>query len=243
MLENQIIILAAGNGKRMKSELPKVMHKVGGKPMLQRVIENCSAITKDIILVYSDHLFPYLSSFDHGCKLVKQDNPLGTAYAVSVAKDLIDPNKVNSVIYADNPLITPSIIQGLISYRQLTGSALVTLAFERTNPNQYGRILVDDKGNFIKIVEFKFATEQEKQITLCNSGIMAFAPGILAKYLPECLRPAPEVAGKELYLTDIVRVCYLAGEKVSYYQPDNHELVIGVNTPEELMHANEIASK
>ena len=83
----QIIILAAGKGNRMNSELPKVMHKVAGVPMIERVIRSSKSVTDDLVLVYSDHLEPYLSAISPDCKLVKQKEQLGTAHAVFVAKN------------------------------------------------------------------------------------------------------------------------------------------------------------
>ena len=240
-MNNQIIILAAGKGSRMESDLPKVMHKVAGKPMLERVVENCSKVTGDLVLVYSGHLLPYLDPFKPKCKMVNQTEQLGTAHAVSVALELIDPSKICAVIYGDNPLITPPIIKDLLQYLTDSSSSVVTLALECDQPNHYGRIILDAAGNFKEIVEFKFATEQEKAITLCNSGIMAFAPGILNKYLPRCLAPNPEFPDRELYLTDIIAVCSKAGEKVSYYTSADHALLMGVNTKDELAKANILA--
>lgn len=239
-MQKQIIILAAGKGSRMKSDLPKVMHKVGDKSMLERVVDNASAITNDLILVYSDHIQEYLPIFEKKCKLALQEEQLGTAHAVWVASDLIDDNICSAVIYGDNPLITPDITTGLFDHLEKTNSAVATLVFEHEEPNAYGRIITDKEGNFKKIVEFKFANEEERKIKLCNSGIMAFAPGILKKYLPYCLDKSLQSQGKELYLTEIIEVCVNAGEKVSYYTSNNHQLVIGVNTQEELAAANKL---
>ena len=237
----QIIILAAGKGSRMKSELPKVMHKVGGKPMLGHVIDNCRRVSNDLILVYSDHIKEFLPEFSNKCTLVKQEEQLGTAHAVFVAKDKFDPEQPIGVIYGDNPLITADIIQNMFDHMQKTDSKALTLAFEYDKPNAYGRIVVDSKGNFEKIVEAKFASPEEKKITLCNSGIMSFAPGILNKYIESCLKA--DHPQKELYLTEIIEICALHGEKVSYYISDNYNLVLGVNTQEELRNANSIIDK
>lgn len=239
----QIIILAAGKGSRMKSELPKVMHKVGGKPMLEHVIDNCRRVSDDLILVYSDHIKEFLPEFSDRCALVKQEEQLGTAHAVFVAKDKFDPEQPIGVIYGDNPLITADIIQNMFDHMQKTDSKAVTLAFEYDKPNAYGRIVVDSGGNFEKIVEAKFANPEEKKITLCNSGIMSFAPGILNKYIDDCLKPNSDHPQKELYLTEIIEICAQNGEKVSYYTSDNYNLVLGVNTQEELQNANSIIDK
>lgn len=241
-MNKQIIILAAGRGSRMKSELPKVMHKVGGKPMVQRVIDSCAKITDDLILVYSDHLKDFLSSLS-SCKFAEQKLQLGTAHAVAAADNFIDKNKNIGVIYGDNPLITEHIISELFAFMEQQKSAVVTLAFEYNKDNQYGRIVVDEHGKFKRIVEAKFATKEQLKITICNSGIMVFAPGILEKYLPQCLIAKPEQPDRELYLTDIIEVCSKAGEKVDYYIPNDSDLVIGVNTKDELENANILAAQ
>jgi len=242
-MEKQIIILAAGKGSRMKSDLPKVMHKVGKKSMLERVMDNALAVTNDIILVYSDHIKQYLPLFEHKCKLSYQQEQLGTAHAVWTAKPLIRDDVHTAVLYGDNPLIIPQIITELFQHLQTSNAAVDALVFEHEKPNAYGRILVDTDGNFKRIVEFKFATEEEKKIKLCNSGIMAFAPGILNKYIEACMDHAKNsLDNKELYLTEIIEVCRNYGEKVTCYTSKNHSLVIGVNTQEELEIANEIWS-
>jgi len=241
-MQKQIIILAAGKGSRMKSNLPKVMHKVGSKPMLQMVVDNAYAVTNDIILVYSDHIVEYLPIFENKCKFALQENQLGTAHAVWVANSLINHNIQNAVIYGDNPLITPSIITELFEHLEVSKAAIAALVFEHEEPNEYGRIILDENGDFKKIVEFKVATDLEKKIKLCNSGIMAFAPGVLEKYLLACVEQSLGHSGKELYLTEIIQICSNAGEKVTYYTSKNHQLVIGVNTQEELEVANKIIS-
>jgi UDP-N-acetylglucosamine pyrophosphorylase len=243
-MQKQIIILAAGKGSRMKSDLPKVMHKVGGKPMLQMVVDNSYAISNDLILVYSDHIAEYLPIFEKHCKLVLQNEQLGTAHAVWVASSLINNNIQNAVIYGDNPLITSQIITELFNHLESSKAAVAALVFEHEEPNAYGRIVLDEKGNLKKIVEFKVATDLEKKIKLCNSGIMAFAPGILQRYLPLCVDQLRNRSGNELYLTEIIEICSSAGEKVSYYtSKNNHRLVIGINTQEELDAANNILNQ
>jgi UDP-N-acetylglucosamine pyrophosphorylase len=233
-LDVQILILAAGHGSRMESELPKVMHQVGGKPMLERVLYNALNVTNDIILVYSEKLFKFLEHYKQLCKLALQENPQGTAHAVAAANSELSHSKIIVVIYGDNPLITADIIKDLIDHLRKTKSSVVTLAFNRENPGQYGRIITDSADNFLKITEFKDASETEKKIQLCNSGIMAFAPEILEKYLSDCL--ISDVS-EELYLTKIIDVCVKNKELATYYLSKNSDLVIGVNTQEELEQA------
>lgn len=240
-VDPQIIILAAGNGSRMDSKLPKVMHEVFGKPMIEMALMNALEVTEDIVLVHSTKLLPYLNSYREMCKFVLQSTPLGTAHAVDSAMGLIDHEKVVIVLYGDNPLITSKIMKDLVDHLRQTKSSIVTLAFKRKNPAQYGRIVTDANGDFLKIVEFKDATDDEKKIQLCNSGIMAFAPTILEKYLPTCVLKSKQQ--KELYLTHIVEICYLNNEKVSYFLSEDVDLVVGVNTQEELAEASLLLQK
>ncbi len=242
-MNKQIIILAAGKGARMKATLPKVMHKVAGIPMVEHVIKNCLQVSQNLILVYSDHLQSYLPNLQKHCKLIEQRQHLGTAHAVAVAKSAFLKNCPIAVIYADNPLINSTIISNLFNYIKKTNSKATTLAFEFDKANQYGRIVVDNKGNFTRIVEAKFASKEEKKITLCNSGVMAFAPGILEKYIDKCLISNKNASKKELYLTEIIEICTLHDEKVSYFKSDNHNLLIGVNTQDELANANNIVMR
>lgn len=237
-IKPQIIILAAGNGSRMESSLPKVMHKVGGIPMIERVLNNAKKVTEDIILVHSSGLIPYLTPYRKICKFTLQKEQLGTAHAVQAAENLIDHSKYVIVIYGDNPLITSDIIHDLSSHLYHTEAAVCTLAFEREDPAQYGRIITDEVGNFVKITEFKDANDKEKKITLCNSGIMGFAPQILKKYLPLCLNPL--ILQKEFYLTRIIEICANNNEKVSYYLSPDSESVVGINTQAELRKVNKI---
>lgn len=234
----QIIILAAGNGTRMQSNLPKVMHKIGGKSMLERVFSSAKKVTDDIILIHSKTLVKHLEPYNNQCKFALQEEPQGTAHALHIAWDLLDHNKTAVVLYADNPLITSNLIIQLYSYLKETISAIVTIAFEKENPSQYGRIITDEKGNFLKIVEYQDASPEEKKNKLCNSGIIAFAPQILKNYLPYCMKSTKDI--KEFYLTKIIEICVSKNEKVSYFISQNADLVIGVNTKEELIEAGNI---
>lgn len=234
----QIIILAAGKGSRMESDLPKVMHKVGGVPMLETVLKNSFKVTNDVIIVYSEDLKKYLTPYENMCRFALQKEPKGTAHATYAAIDLIDENKITLVLYGDHPLITPDLMNELVVYLNFNNASLVTLCFERDDPAFYGRISLDKNDEFLEIIEYKNATEEQKKIKLCNSGIMAFNPGILNKYLPLFANDSSD--NKEVYLTEMVKLCKDKQDKVSYLLSDNHDLVVGVNTQNELLEANNI---
>jgi len=234
----QIIILAAGNGRRMESELPKVMHEVGGLPMIERVMLHARQITDEVFLVYSSQLENYIAPYKELSQCILQPVPLGTADAVRVTLDEIDDNKTIIVLYGDNPLITPQIINEMLEYLMNTNSSITTLCFKRDNPGEYGRIVTNESGEFLNIVEFKDATKEERAIKICNSGIMAFKAGILKKYLPLVCEEHTDKS-KELYLTSIIKTAKDKGEKVSYLLSSNENLVLGINNKQELKYAND----
>ncbi len=243
MSRKTIIILAAGKGNRMKSEKPKVLHEVKNKSMLDWVVGNCKLYTDNIILVYSDLIENYVEKYKPDIKLAKQEEPKGTAHATACALDFISETDVVGVIYGDNPLINTKIISQLFDHLESSKSDCVTLAFENDSENQYGRIVTDARGEFKSIVESKFASPEQSKITLCNSGIMAFAPSALHKYLPFCLKHDESHPDRELYLTDIIEHCVKNGGKVDYYKTKNKYSVLGVNTQKELKIAEEILDR
>ncbi|MFK8039883.1 MAG: sugar phosphate nucleotidyltransferase [Rickettsiaceae bacterium] len=257
--DTQVIILAAGMGKRMKSQKHKVLHLIGARTMLDMVISNVSKITNDIILVQSKTLSQYTEKYSNICEFAIQEEALGTAHAIFSGIDLIDPSVTLALIYGDHPFIKHSTIKALVEHLQTTKSSVVTLAFNADNPNAYGRIVTDKEGQFVKIVESQYASQEESKITLCNSGIMAFAPGVIHKYLAYCLVPNSqkniniqdiknmkiedlrEFGNKrQLYITDIIDVCKSRGEMVSYMVSQDANEVIGINTQDELKSANKI---
>ena len=229
MYNCHIIILAAGRGSRMKSELPKVMHEIGGVPMLSKVIEGASKVSDDITIVYSEPLVPYLSQYQD-YKLVLQEEPLGTAHAVFCAVDKKMPGKI-LVLYADNPFLSSRVMEGLLLHLDHQKADVASLAFITDNPEGYGRVITDENSNFIKIQECKDATSLEKQVKLCNSGIMAFGPGIAQTVLSIIMQ---EKVNQEYYLTDVISVATALGGRVTFMVAENNNEVIGVNTREEL---------
>lgn len=230
-----IIILAAGKGSRMKSDLPKVMHKIGGVPMLSKVIESASKISNDITIVYSHYLEPYLADYQN-YRLILQEEQLGTAHAVFAALD----NRMSApilVLYADNPFLSSRLMKDLLGHLAKSKAAIASLAFVPSDPTGYGRVITDDAGNFIKIQECIDASLEEKAVKLCNSGIMAFAPNVAQKVLSVIMNKGSD---KEYYLTDSISVALALGERVTFMVAPNNEEVIGINTQEELLLAQNI---
>jgi bifunctional UDP-N-acetylglucosamine pyrophosphorylase/glucosamine-1-phosphate N-acetyltransferase len=225
-----VIILAAGQGTRMKSALPKVMHKLAGIPMLEHVYNRSLELgADDIHIVYGhggEHLHDYCSDFD--VEWVLQDKQLGTAHAVEQASPHIDDDHVVLILYGDVPLIKSKTLKTLIN--DVTQDSIALLTVDLHDPAGYGRI-IRDGNNVVAIVEHKDATDAQKQIREVNTGILALYAG----YLNSCLKKIENnnVQG-EFYLTDIIELAVKDGKTVVTTQPDNAYEVEGVNDRNQL---------
>ncbi len=225
-----VIILAAGQGTRMKSALPKVMHKLAGKPMLEHVYNRSLDLgADDIHIVYGhggEHLHDYCSDFD--VEWILQDKQLGTAHAVQQASPHIADDHIVLILYGDVPLIKSKTLKAVIDSVSTDIISLLTVDLE--DPCGYGRIIRDD-GEVIAIVEHKDATDEQKTITEVNTGILALHAG----YLNECLTKIDNnnIQG-EYYLTDIIQLAVKDGKKILTSQPENTYEVEGVNDRKQL---------
>jgi len=229
------VILAAGAGKRMKSSLPKVMHKLSGKPLIKWVIDAVSVLKPDnIVLVLgsgAEIVREFL--FDASVKIVYQKEQLGSGHAVMQAEKVLGNYKGGIlVINADVPLIKSSTLLSLVRNNRKTGSAVTLLSAELRNPSGYGRIV--ENGGFVeKIVEEKDATAAEKQIKKINSGVYCFDENLWKALL----KLKPDNAKKEYYITDTVAVLREDGKKVSSVVIKDDCEIIGINNRSELSEA------
>ena len=225
-----VIILAAGQGTRMKSALPKVMHKLAGIPMLEHVYNRSLELgAEDIHIVYGhggEHLYDYCSDFD--VEWVLQDQQLGTAHAVQQASPHIDDDHIVLILYGDVPLIKSKTLKALIDSVNTDIISLLTVELE--DPCGYGRI-IRDNSEVVAIVEHKDATKEQKIITEVNTGILSLHAG----YLNQCLKKIDNnnVQG-EYYLTDIIQLAVKDGKKIITSQPKNTYEVEGVNDRKQL---------
>jgi UDP-N-acetylglucosamine pyrophosphorylase len=234
-MEKQIIILAAGKGTRMQSDLPKPMQQVLGKPMLEGVVNAARKVTSNIVLVHSASMLPYLDDYGD-CQLVLQENQNGTAHAVYCALDKISSAAFVTIIYADHPFIDSIVIEKVFNKIMTSAHAVVTLASIQKEPNAYGRIIAS--GELIKeIIEFKDLKPEQQNINLCNSALMAFGPNILTEFLPRMIATPQE---SEYYLTAIVEQLIVSGKTASYVLEQEAKYSIGVNTKAELASANQL---
>ncbi len=221
-----VIILAAGQGTRMRSSMPKVLHPIAGKPMLQHVIETCHSLSADTIHVVYGHggeqVKAAMSDFD--LNWVEQKEQLGTGHAVDqVSPQLNDEDDV-LILYGDVPLIHHDTLFELISIKQQAGIALLTNFMP--DPTGYGRIVRDDQNKVIGIVEQKDANEEQLSIQEVNTGIMAANARDLKHWLS---RLSDDNAQKEFYLTDIIGFASGDGREILTAAPNDPSEVDGVN--------------
>jgi bifunctional UDP-N-acetylglucosamine pyrophosphorylase/glucosamine-1-phosphate N-acetyltransferase len=225
-----VIILAAGQGTRMKSALPKVMHRLAGLPMLEHVYNRSLELgTDDIHIVYGhggEHLQEYCSEFN--VNWVLQDQQLGTAHAVEQASPHIKDDHTVLILYGDVPLIKSRTLSQLIE--NVTENDIALLTVNLQDPTGYGRI-IREAGEVMAIVEHKDATEAQRQINEVNTGILALHAG----YLNACLKKIENNNSQgEYYLTDVIALAVSDGMKISTSQPDNVYEVEGVNDRKQL---------
>lgn len=234
------VVLAAGQGTRMKSSIPKVLHRVGHLPLIHHVDNLLKAVgCKESILVTAPHMDTLRQELPH-FKHAFQDSPLGTGHAVLSAKDFLQEGKDVLVLYGDTPLITPPTILAMLEAKREKGVEIVVLGMTippfLSHNAHYGRLVQDADGFIDRIVEYKDATPDEKAITLCNSGVMLIAGQHILSLL-EAIQNNNEK--KEFYLTDIVKIGTSRGLKTIAIDISAEELM-GINSPQDLSMAESI---
>ncbi|MGE6570655.1 bifunctional UDP-N-acetylglucosamine diphosphorylase/glucosamine-1-phosphate N-acetyltransferase GlmU [Shewanella vesiculosa] len=220
-----VVILAAGKGTRMRSDLPKVLHPIAHKSMLQHVIDTANALGSDAIqLVYgygADKLQTALG--EQALNWVLQAEQLGTGHAVAQANPNINDNDTVLILYGDVPLIQQSTLEALLAARPVNGLAILTVNLP--NPSGYGRI-VREQGSVVGIVEQKDANAEQLAITEVNTGIMVVPGKQLKAWLN---RLSNNNAQGEYYLTDIIAMAKADGVEISTSQPQSAIEVEGAN--------------
>lgn len=234
------VILAAGKGTRMNSDLPKVVHLLNGKPLIVHVLELAENLNSEKIVTVIGYQKEKVIDVirDYETDYAVQDPQLGTGHAVMQAEEsLKDFDGDVLVLYGDVPLLKQETIKRLLEMHAQEGAGATILSAIFENPFAYGRIIRDENGNVTKIVEEKDCTEEEKKIKEINSGIIVFKGKELFKALNEM--PASPVTG-EYYLTTVIDMLVHQGMKVCAYIVENPSEISGVNTPEQLKEAEEI---
>ncbi len=226
----EIIVLAAGQGRRMASSLPKVLHTLAGRPLLAHVLDTAAALApRAIHVVYGHGGERVREAFaDAGVDWVVQPAQKGTGDAVRCALPHLDDRSLALVLLGDVPLIGRDTLKALCE-RASDGAALLT--FEAAHENQYGRIVRDARGGVARIVEWRDATPDERRIREANSGVLAAPVARLRHWIP---RLTTANAQGELYLTDIVALAVADGVAVATVSPARATEVEGVNSRADL---------
>ena len=226
-MSNTAILLAAGFGTRMKSAMPKAMHRIAGRPMLTHLIESCAGVFDRIVVVVGPGM-DALAAIAAPHAVVVQHDRLGTAHAALQAAGYFGTGDV-TVLYADNPLIRPDTLRRLLAERGQAGLAL--LAMRPADPGRYGRVVMDG-ADVTRIVEWADANEAERAIGLCNAGVLCAPAAAFVGWL-RAVTPSPK---GEYYLTDCVALARADGVRVAAVEAPAEELR-GVNSRAELAEA------
>ncbi len=221
-----ILVLAAGKGTRMRSDLPKVLHPIGGRPLVQHVVDTARQVGGEQILIVVGHgaekVEERMAAAD--VKFVLQAEQLGTGHAVQQALPMVRGDAIVLILYGDVPLTRAETLQKLIAGVNDQQMGLLTVNMQ--DPTGYGRIVRDDSNAVVAIVEHKDASDTQKKIREINTGIMAVKAGHLQKWLPQLQN---NNAQGEYYLTDIIAMAKADGVAIHVEQPNAVEEVEGIN--------------
>lgn len=235
------LILAAGEGTRMKSELPKVAHRVLGVPMARLVVDAAREAGCERVIAVTGHRAEVVEALIPDVETVRQDRQLGTGHAVMCAASALEDVEGSLVVLSgDTPLITPVTIAGLIALRESSGAAMTLLTAHMPDPSGYGRVIRDRDGKVARIVEEKDCTAEERRITEVNTGTYCFDAAVLFAHLS---RLTADNAQCEYYLTDMVEVFVSEGLTVSAMMTDDALETLGVNTRVQLAQATKVLQR
>ena len=236
------VILAAGMGTRMKSKMPKVLHKVCGKPLSKWVIDASEAAGADKVCAVVGHKAETVKEvLGDVCEFALQAEQKGTGLAVMQAIDVIKNSKGEVVILnGDTPLITAETINKAIEYHKNNGNQATVITAILDDATGYGRIVRDNDGSVLKIVEQKDASKEEKKINEVNSGMYVFDAQSLVYALDKI---NPNNAQGEYYLTDTLEILLSAGKKIGGYAISDNDEIRGINDRVQLNEAEKIMQK
>ncbi len=231
------VILAAGQGTRMRSKKPKVLHPVAGEPMIRHLLKAIEGVgLSRLVLVVGHGGEEVRQALGEEYLYLEQKEQLGTAHAVLMARELLEgEGDTVLVFFADHPLLTTRSLQQLLDEQKRQEATVAFLTFYPSSPEGYGRVLRDENNQVVGIVEEGEAREGERELSETNDGLLAFRNGWLWPHLEKV---APSKSG-EYYLTDLVGLAVQEGEKVLTLCVDEEE-ALGINTRVDLAKAEAI---
>lgn len=226
-----LIVLAAGEGTRMRSATPKVLHRLAGRSLVEHAVRAALGLGPEHLAVVVGHgreqVSEHLAGIDPAITVAVQEDQRGTGHAVSCALSALPPlTGTVLVTYGDVPMLDAATLSALLNSHAAAGNAITVLTAVRADPTGYGRILRDADGAVTAIVEQRDATEEQLAITETNSGVYAFDAAVLAEALAKL---EPHNAQGELYLTDVIGIARDSGRRVGALTCDDPWLVEGVN--------------
>ncbi len=233
-----LIILGAGMGTRMNSDMPKVLHQIAGAPMLVHAMKSGAALNPERTVIVAGHgadaVGKAAQTYDPDAVIAFQNEQLGTGHAVAQAREALDGFDGDAIVlYGDTPFIRPETLAAMTAAR-LTHDVVV-LGFEAADPGRYGRLIMQ-ADQLDRIVEFKDASDEERAVSLCNSGVVAAN----AKTLFELIDAVNnDNAAGEYYLTDIVGIAHAKGMRATVVQCPEAE-TMGINSRAELAAAEDV---
>ncbi|WP_432447896.1 bifunctional UDP-N-acetylglucosamine diphosphorylase/glucosamine-1-phosphate N-acetyltransferase GlmU [Aliiroseovarius marinus] len=234
-----LIVLAAGKGTRMNSDLPKVMHEVAGAPLFAHALASGAMLDPERAVLVVGHgaetVGKAARALDPDIIIAEQTEQLGTAHAVAQARDALNGFDGDAIVlYGDTPFIRPETLEAMAAERA-GGADVVVLGFEATDPGRYGRLITQDNA-LERIVEFKDATDEERAVTLCNSGVVAAKASTLFDLIDGV---GNDNAAEEYYLTDIIGIARARGLSARVVTCDEAE-TMGINARAELAAAEDV---
>jgi len=235
------LVLAAGEGARMKSDLPKVAHEVLGVPIVRYVIAAAQAAGCDRVVTVTGHRAEVVEALLPGVTCVRQEKQLGTGHAVLCAKEVLSDVRGSLVVLTgDSPLISPETIAGLIAMRETSGSVVTVLTARMPDPTGYGRIVRATDGSVSAIVEEKDCTPEQRRIDEVNTGTYCFDAAVLFAHLG---RLSTDNAAGEYYLTDMLEVFNSEGMMVSALETADPLETLGINSRLQLAEATKVMQR
>ena len=239
------IILAAGKGTRMKSDLPKVLHKINDKELVKFVIDQATETGSDetyVVVGYKRELVENaVANYTDNLYFVEQKEQLGTGHAVMMAEEALK-NKTGNILIlcGDVPLLKSETLKRFLKHHKNSKATATVLTTEFENPFGYGRIITDNSGDISKIVEEKDANEEEKKVKEINSGVYLIDAELMFSSLKQI---TSNNAQNEYYLTDVMSILKKQNKKISTFKIEDNNEILGINTLEQLSLASDIMNK